>query len=121
MLDETETGEWARELLERVQTEKMTACTSFLTFDEVFYKVNKVKGSGVAIKNIEAFLTMSNFRFIEVNDGVIWKALELIRGYHLLPRDAIHAATAFISGAQTIFSEDTDFDDIPGLKRKWRF
>lgn len=121
MLDETKTGEWARELLERVQTEKMTACTSFLTFDEVFYKVNKVKGSGMAIKNIEAFLTMSNFRFIEVNDGVIWKALELIRGYHLLPRDAIHAATAFIAGAQTIFSEDTDFDDIPGLKRKWRF
>lgn len=121
MLDETQIGEWARELLERVQTEKMTACTSFLTFDEVFYKVNKVKGSGVAIKNIEAFLTMSNFRFIEVNDCVIWKALELIRGYHLLPRDAIHAATAFIAGAQTIFSEDTDFDDIPGLKRKWRF
>ena len=120
MLDETEIGEWARELLERVQTGEMTACTSFLTFDEVFYKVNKVKGSGVAIKNIEAFLTMQNMRFIDVNDGVIWKALELIRGYHLLPRDAIHAATAFIAGAEIIFSEDSDFDNIPGLKRKWR-
>jgi predicted nucleic acid-binding protein len=120
MLDETETGEWTRVLLERVQIGEMTACTSFLTFDEVFYKVNKVKGSGVAIKNLEAFLTMPNMRFIDVNDGVIWKALELIRGYHLLPRDAIHAATAFIAGAEIIFSEDTDFDDIPGLRRKWR-
>ncbi|MDL5503193.1 MAG: PIN domain-containing protein, partial [Candidatus Methanoperedens sp.] len=104
----------------RVQTGEMTACTSFLTFDEVFYKVKKVKGPGVAIKNLEAFLTMPNMRFIDVNDGVIWKALELIRGYHLLPRDAIHAASAFIAGAKIIFSEDTDFDDIPGLKRTWR-
>ncbi|MFZ3058732.1 MAG: PIN domain-containing protein [Candidatus Methanoperedens sp.] len=60
-------------------------------------------------------------RFIDVNDGVIWKALELIREYQLLPRDAIHAATAFIAGAETVFSEDTDFDNIPGLKRTWRF
>ena len=121
MLDETETGEWARELLERVQNEEMPACTSFLTFDEVFYKVNKVKSSGIAIKNLEAFLAMPNMRFIDVNDGVIWKALELIREYRLLPRDAIHAASAFIAGAETIFSEDTDFDNILGLKRKWRF
>ena len=120
MLDETEIGEWTRELLERVQKEEIPACTSFLTFDEVFYKVNKVKNSGVAIKNLEAFLTMPNMRFIDVNDVVIWKALELIRGYQLLPRDAIHAATAFIAGAQTIFSEDSEFDNIPGLKRKWR-
>ncbi|MCZ7357666.1 MAG: type II toxin-antitoxin system VapC family toxin [Candidatus Methanoperedens sp.] len=121
MLDETEIGEWARGLLERMQNEEMPACTSFLTFDEVFYKVNKVKGSGVAIKNLEAFLTMPNMRFIDVNDGVIWKSLELIREYQLLPRDSIHAATAFIAGAETIFSEDTDFDNIPGLKRTWMF
>lgn len=119
MLDETEIGEWARDLLERVQNEEMPACTSFLTFDEVFYKVNKVKGSGVAIKNLEAFLTMPNMRFIEVNDGVIWKALELIREYMLLSRDAIHAATALIEGGEIIFSEDRDFDKIKGLKRKW--
>jgi len=86
--------EWARELLERVQKEEMPACTSFLTFDEVFYKVNKVKSSGDAIKNIEAFLTMPNMRFIDINDGVIWKALEL--------------------------SGDTDFDIVQDLKRKWR-
>jgi predicted nucleic acid-binding protein len=59
-------------------------------------------------------------RFFDVNDGVIWKALELIREYQVSPRDAIHAATALITGAETIFSQDTDFDNIRGLKRKWR-
>lgn len=120
MLDETETGDWARDILESVQNEEMPACTSFLTFDEVFYKVNKAKGLEVAIRNLEAFLAMSNMRFIDVNDAVIWKALQLIREYQLFPRDAIHAATAFIAGAETIYSQDSDFDGIRGLKRKWK-
>ncbi len=120
ILDETGTGEWARDILEKVQNEEMPACTSFLTFDEVYYKVNKARGKDVAMINLEAFLSMPNMRFIDVNDGIIWKSLELIREYDLLPRDGIHAATAFIAGAETIFSEDPDFDVIKGLKRKWQ-
>ena len=98
----------------------MPACTSFLTFDEVFYKVNKVKGIDVALRNLEAFLTMPNMKFFDVNDAVIWKALEIIREYKVLPRDAIHAATAFNAGAESIFSEDRDFDLMKGLNRKWK-
>lgn len=120
ILDETETGEWSRDVLERVQNEKMFACTSFLTFDEVYYKVNKVKGTGIAVKNLEAFLTIPNLRFINVDDSVVWKALELIRKYKILPRDAIHAASAFITGAEIIYSQDSDFDNITGLKRIWK-
>ncbi len=119
ILDETEIGDWAKGVLEQVQNEERPACTSFLTFDEVFYKVNKIKGTDVAVQNHEAFLTMPNMRFFDVNDGVVWKALELIKEYKILPRDAIHAATALIAGAETIYSEDGDFDNIKGLKRKW--
>lgn len=119
ILDDTKKGDWARDVLEKVQNEEMPACTSFLTFDEVFYKVKKVSGNEEALKNIEAFLTMPNMRFIDVNDSVIWKALELIREYKLLPRDSIHAATALIAGADSIYSEDEDFDRIKGFKRKW--
>lgn len=57
--------------------------------------------------------------FRKTAKGKFWKSLELIKEYNLLPRDGIHAATAFIAGAETIFSEDPDFDDIKGLKRKW--
>ena len=119
MLDETELGDWARDILESVQNKEMPACTSFLTFDEVFYKVKKTRGLDVAIKDLEAFLAMSNMRFVDVNDAVIWKALELIKEYQLFPRDAIHASAAFIAGAETIYSQDTDFDSIRGLKRRW--
>ena len=119
ILDGTKTGDWARNILDKVQNEEMPACTSFLTFDEVFYKVKKIKGNEVALKNIEAFLAMPNMRFIDVNDGVIWRSLGLIKEYNLLPRDSIHAATAFIAGAELVYSEYIDFDRIRGLKRKW--
>ena len=101
---------------------RMVCCPHLPHFSptiEVFYKVKKVKGTGIAIKNLEAFLTIPNMRFIDVNGAVIYKSLELIREYDLLPRDAIHAATAFIEGAKTIFSQDKDFDSIKGLNRKW--
>ena len=86
---------------------------------EVFYEVNKVKGTDIVIKNLEAFLAIPNMRFIDVNGTVIWRALELIRKYNIIPRDAIHAATAFVVGAETIFSKDNNFDGIKGLKREW--
>jgi len=59
-------------------------------------------------------------RFIDVDDSVIWKALEFIKEYKLYPRDSIHAASAFIAGADSIYSEDVDFDRIKGFKRKWK-
>ncbi len=119
ILDGTEVGDWGREVPERVQDGVLHACTSFLTFDEVLYEVNKVKGTDIVIKNLEAFLAIPNMRFIDVNGAVIWRALELIRKYNIIPRDAIHAATAFVVGAETIFSQDTNFDGIKGLKREW--
>ncbi|MBN2487581.1 MAG: type II toxin-antitoxin system VapC family toxin [Methanosarcinaceae archaeon] len=119
ILDDTNIGDWCRDILELVQNAEMPACTSFLTFDEVFYKVNKVKGRDTAIKNLDALLSMANMTFIDVNEIVIWKALDLIKEYNFLPRDAIHAATAFVAGAGTIISQDADFDSIAGLKRKW--
>ncbi len=119
ILDGKETGDWARKILEQVQKGELPACTSFLTFDEVFYKVSKTKGTDAALKNTEAFLTMQNLKFIPVNDSVVWSALGLIREHQLFPRDAIHAASAFTAGAETIYSQDADFDTLKGLKRKW--
>lgn len=32
----------------------------------------------------------------------------------------LDAASAFIAGADSIYSEDADFDRIRGFKRKWK-
>ncbi|WP_370573646.1 type II toxin-antitoxin system VapC family toxin [Methanomethylovorans sp.] len=119
ILDDTDLGEWARGVLEQVQNSQIKTCTSYLTFDEVYCKVNKEKGTDTAMKNITAFLCLTNLRFMEVNDLVIWKSLELIKEYGFLPGDAIHAASAIISGATAIISQENDFDRLKELKRKW--
>ncbi|KAF5411866.1 MAG: hypothetical protein C5S47_02735 [Candidatus Methanogasteraceae archaeon] len=119
ILDGTEVGDWGRGVPERMRGGVLHACTSFLTFDEVFYEVNEVKGTDIVIKNLEAFLSIPNMRFIDVNGTVIWRALELIRKYNIIPRGAIHAATAFVVGAETMFSQDKNFAGIKGLKREW--
>ena len=87
--------------------------------DEVFYKVKKIKGIDITTKNLETFLYMPNLRFIDVSDIIILKILEFIKEYKFLPMDGIHAAIGFIADAETIISQDMDFDNIKGLKRKW--
>jgi len=112
-------GEWARNLLEHVRNGKQAAVTSALTFDEVFWKVKKEKGFDAALQAGEAFLTMPNLTFIDVNDEILWESLALIKQYKLDPRDAIHAACAITHGVYTIISEDSDFDKIVKLNREW--
>ncbi len=112
-------GKWARNLLERVRDGEQAAVTSALTFDEVFWKVKKEKGFNAALQAGEAFLTMPNLTFIDVNDEVLWESLALIKQYKLDPRDAIHAACAITHGVYTIISEDPDFDKIVKLNREW--
>jgi len=117
--DRGKVGEWARVVFGEIQKGELLACTSFLTFDEVFYKVRKMAGEAAALESGEALLMTPNLRFIPVDDKVVWRALEMMKAQPLLPRDAIHAGTALLSDAQTVYSEDRDFDRIKGLRRIW--
>lgn len=45
-------------------------------------------------------------------------ALQIIKEYHLDPRDAIHAATAIAAKAEAVVSTDAHFDKIKELKRR---
>jgi predicted nucleic acid-binding protein len=44
-------------------------------------------------------------------------ALDMIKRYHVAPRDAIHAATASAEKADSIISTDPHFDKIKKLKK----
>ncbi|MEX1142254.1 MAG: type II toxin-antitoxin system VapC family toxin [Thermoleophilaceae bacterium] len=45
-------------------------------------------------------------------------ALDLVDGHpHLIPADAVHAATALAHGVGTIITGDDDFDRFPDLRR----
>lgn len=118
-LDDNEKGEWCRDLLRKIERGEEKGGTSYLTYDDVFWKVNKGTSKKNALEATETILTMPNLRFFEVDSEIIWRSHKIIKEKGFDPRDAIHASTALIHGIYTIVSEDSDFDELVDLNREW--
>lgn len=117
-LNTEEYGGKALALLKKIQQGEVQAITSALTFDETFWEVKKNRGIEKALETAEAMLNFPNLEIISADREVVSSALQIIREYHLAPRDAIHAATALMKKAETMVSTDPHFDKIKKLKRK---
>jgi len=118
ILNREKEGEKARDLIQKIEKGDMTACTSALSFDEVFWSVKKHRDFEKALKATKAFLEIPNLIFLDVNDEIIWLAYNLAEKYRIDPRDAIHLACALNHGVFTLVSEDKDFDKVKEIKRK---
>ena len=104
-------------LLEKIQQGEEKAETSALTFDEVYWAIKK-HNLELAFTAAEAMLNFSNLEIVSADKEVVRSALEIIKEYHLAPRDAIHAATAIAEKVDFIVSTDYHFDRVKELKWK---
>ncbi len=95
---------------------KITAVTSLISFDELFYKLSKLKGFDAAAQFSENFLAMPNLVLSALTGENVTMALKLILKYKLAPRDAIHVATALAHNAEAIVSDDKDFSRVEEIK-----
>jgi len=111
-------GDEARSLLRDVQTGKLEATSSALTFVELVWAVKRNRTSEDAIASGEAFLNMPRLRLADVDGNILARALALMRKYRLDPRDSIHAASALTEGAELIISTDKHFDKIREIRRR---
>ncbi len=109
-------GNKARDILNLVVKGKLTAITSFLTFDEFFWALRKHVSKEHALDYTKTFLNTPALRFIDVNEKVIWQAYLLLEKYPLDPRDALHAATSIIGEATQFLTQDKDFVRVQELK-----
>ena len=116
-LNTQEPGEKARSLLQRIQQRDEKAETSALTFDEVFWAIKKLDFEA-ALEACQALLNFPNLEIIPTDRDLAISALQIIKQYHLAPREAIHAATAIAAKAETLISTDPHFDNIKELRRK---
>jgi predicted nucleic acid-binding protein len=117
-LNTQEEGSKAVALLRKIQQGEEQAITSALTLDEVYWEVKKNRGMDKALETAEAMLNFPNLEIISADREIISSALQIIRQYHLTPRDAIHASTAIAEKVDTIVSTDADFDKVKELRRK---
>jgi predicted nucleic acid-binding protein len=112
-------GERSRSIIGEVQKEKIMAVTSALSFDELVWAVRKQRGESDGISAGEIFLNMPRLEIMDVRLDLLSSALNLLKKYHLNPRDAIHAASALNANVEYIVSEDPDFDSLSSIiKRK---
>ncbi len=109
-------GEYCIQIMTSLAKGKITAVTSLTSFDEIFYKLNKLKGFDAAVQISENLLVMPNLVLSELTSEKVAMALKLILKYKLAPRDAIHVATALAHNAEVIVSDDKDFSRVEEIK-----
>ena len=118
-LTDDERAEKAKELLTKIISGKTQAYTSAITIDEVTWVIWKeTKDKEFAIKESIRILQFNNLHIIPVDEKILYEALDILKNLkNIKPRDAIHIASCFHKKIPIIASDDSDFDNIQGLKR----
>ena len=107
----------AKEILSNVETGKLDASTSTLTWDEVVWVVSKTMGRSEGINQGKKLLGFPNLKFIAPDGSVVSHAQSLIEKRKINPRDAIHVACALGKKITEIISDDSEFDAIKVIHR----
>lgn len=115
-----ENGVNALHLLQSIYAGEQQAITSVLTWDEVVYVVQPLRGRDAALLAGQSIFNSRHISLVACDTLIIQKAVQCMQIYSFLdPRDAIHLATAIHMKCDTIISEDKDFDKVKEIKRKW--
>ena len=114
--NQEEVGVKARQILDKIAKQQITAITSFLTYDEFYWGIKRCFDRQHVLIYTRNFLEIPHLRFIPVDENIIFATQRLLEKYPLAPRDAIHAATC-ITQESSMISNDPDFDKVKELKR----
>ena len=119
VLSEDKKGEKAQEILTKVIQGKIEAYTSAITINEFTWVLLKEgKDKDRTIKESLRLLEFANLHIIPLNEKIVQDSLELMKNLkNLKPRDAVHLASCFHKNIPTIVSDDSDFENIKGIKR----
>jgi predicted nucleic acid-binding protein len=130
----------ARDLFVRIEAAELQAYTSVLTFDELAYRMllalirdhcsgsplEQLRDDGAQMiaqfypqiaPHLAHLRTFPNLLLVDVTSSDLAVMDEVMRLYHLRPRDALHMAAMQKCGCFDLVSHDSDFDRIPKVHR----
>jgi predicted nucleic acid-binding protein len=133
-----------RVFLERVTNGDITAYTSVLTMDELFYRFLLARIKDTYERNpldvlredaeeaiercsseievaLRKLVRLPHLELAPVLKDDFPRMLDNINNFALLPRDALHIAVMQRLGVDEIATDDADFDRVTGLQRHWLF
>lgn len=107
----------AKEILRKIERNRIIAYTSTLTWDEVVWVVKRTLGKADSLEIGRKLLRFPNLRLIDVSESIIVKAQLLMEKYDISPRDAVHCASAIVKHIDVLVSEDLDFEVVKEIRR----
>ncbi len=107
----------AKDLIIKVSERKEIAYTSLITIDELIWAVIRKKGDRKAAIQQGLRLHQLPIRFIPLITSISLRSLHLMQRHQINPRDALHAASCIEVKAESLVTDDDDFDRITEIKR----
>ena len=114
-IDNTEKGEKARKIIEKIAKGEIKAHISPLVIDEVMWIVQKMVGRDVAYKVVRLIFSLPLI-WLDISYETTKLAMEIYQK-GLDPRDSFHIGVMKEYNILEILSEDKDFDNIIDVKR----
>ena len=81
IVSQKEEGQACRQILQKVVSGIITAYTSALTFDEVFWKIQKLSNKQKALEATQNMLIIPNLVFLAVDINTITAAHKIIKDF----------------------------------------
>ena len=113
-IDNTEQGDMARKLMERIVRGETDACASPLVLDEVLWVVQRLRGKDVALRVGNALMNIP-LTWLDISYDSARYSLDFYEK-GMKPRDALHLGVMKDYGIREILTEDMEFKRIEDFK-----
>lgn len=107
----------AKEIILRMSEGKEIFYTSLITVDELIWAAMKQKIDRTTAIEQGMLLHQLPIKFVPLITSISLKSLNLMRAYKIRPRDALHAASCMEVKANSLVTDDADFDEIKEVRR----
>lgn len=115
-IDAEQLGKQCRRIIDAIDQQVISCASSYLVIDEVLWILKKHIGRKDSLTITRSILSLP-IKWIDVNDAVMIRLIDRFEKTTLDPRDTLHLASMKEQKLTTIITEDTDFDNIKGIKR----
>ena len=116
--DNGELGKGARAIIKMLEAGIFSGATSTITLSEIMYNIKKRMGKEASINVGQALLRMNNLLVADFDKSIAHASVYTASEHNLPPQDAIHFATMGGLGIREIITEDKDFGNVKGIKRR---
>ncbi|NOX61324.1 MAG: type II toxin-antitoxin system VapC family toxin [Chloroflexi bacterium] len=108
----------SQEIIRAIVTNKIEAVTDAEVFQEILYRYWHIREHGKGLQIFDHFYRIMRGRILPVEDQDVLYARDLSEAHpSLRPRDLVHLAIMLRHRIGVIITADTDFDNIPEIRR----